>query len=229
MKALFIVTNEKYVWFSEVTHPYWHLIERGAKVDFASPKGGRAIWDPLSDPTTKDSVEPDDLVSKGFLSDKDLVAKLSTTARLSEVDYSAYDTVQVSGGFGAVFDLYPNKDVARALEHFWASGKAIGTICHGSIALANNPDRVRGRHVTGYTREEDRVLEQHLGSSLTLPRFPQPVLEEAGAQFHGVEPFAPCVVVDGKLVTGQNQFSASEYGIALYHAMTGRSAVQTFQ
>jgi putative intracellular protease/amidase len=228
MKVLFIVTNEKYIWFSEVTHPYWHLTERGAHVDFASPKGGRGVWDPLSDPSTKDSAEPDDLVSKGFLSDKDLVAKLATTAKLSEVDYGAYDAVQVSGGFGAVFDLYPNKDVGRALEHFWASGKAIGTICHGSIALANNPDRVRGRHVTGYTREEDRVLEEKLGDSLSLPRFPQLVLQDAGAQFVGVEPFAPHVVVEGKLVTGQNQFSASEYGIALYHAIAGNSPVHTY-
>jgi putative intracellular protease/amidase len=33
------------------------------------------------------------------------------------------------------------------------------------------------------------------------------------------------VVVDGKLVTGQNQFSASEYGLALYHALTGQNPV----
>ena len=36
---------------------------------------------------------------------------------------------------------------------------------------------------------------------------------------------APPVVVDGKLVTGQNQQSASEYGIVLLHAIAGRSPV----
>ncbi len=44
MKALFIVTgNVNYTWMSEVTHPYWHLIERGVEVDFATPNGGKAL------------------------------------------------------------------------------------------------------------------------------------------------------------------------------------------
>ena len=34
-----------------------------------------------------------------------------------------------------------------------------------------------------------------------------------------------CVVKDGKLVTGQNQFSASEYALALYHVMTEHTPV----
>jgi putative intracellular protease/amidase len=39
MKVLFIISNsETAFWLSEVTHPYWHLVERGVEVDFASPK-----------------------------------------------------------------------------------------------------------------------------------------------------------------------------------------------
>ena len=140
MKVLFILSNsETAFWLSELTHPYWHLTERGVEVDICSPKGGKVVWDPYSDPYFEHSTEPDDLVSKGFLSDKALVAKLDATLRLRDIGLDVYDAVHVAGGRGATFDLYPNDDVARALEHFWARNKVVGAICHGAIALGNVP------------------------------------------------------------------------------------------
>ncbi len=44
MKVLFIISSsDTAFWLSEVTHPYWHLTERGVEVDFASPKGGKVV------------------------------------------------------------------------------------------------------------------------------------------------------------------------------------------
>jgi putative intracellular protease/amidase len=226
MKILFIISSsDTAFWLSEVTHPYWHLIERGAEIDFASPVGGKVVWDSYSDPYFKDSTEPDDLVSKGFLSDNALRAKLETTLTLKDVDLSRYDAVHVAGGRGATFDLFPNEDVAKALEHFWARDKVVGAICHGAIALGNIPDRVRGRRVTGYTLEGDRALERLFGSGFLIPHYPQSVLEAAGTVYSRVAPNDPYVVIDGKLVTGQNQQSASEYALVLLHAITGSSPV----
>jgi putative intracellular protease/amidase len=226
MKVLFVITNsETAFWLSEVTHPYWHLTERGVKVDFASPSGGKVVFDRYSDPYFEKSTEPDDLVSKGFLSDKALAAKLETTLKLKDVDLSAYDAIHVAGGRGATFDLFPNDDVARALEYFWARDKVVGAICHGAIALGNIPDRIRGRRVTGFTLEGDRQLQALFGSGFLIPHYPQTVLEQTGAVYTSVAPDAPRVVVDGKLVTGQNQQSASEYALVLLHAMTGSSPV----
>jgi putative intracellular protease/amidase len=226
MKVLFIISSsDTAFWLSEVTHPYWHLIERGVEIDFASPKGGKVVYDPYSDPYFKNSTEPEDLVSKGFLSDKTLVAKLDTTLKLKDVDLSGYDAVHVAGGRGATFDLYPNEDVAKALEHFWAKGKVVGAICHGAIALGNNPERLRGRKVTGYTLEGDQELQRLFGPIFLIPHFPQTVLEKAGGVYSRVAPNDPYVIRDGKLVTGQNQQSASEYALVLLHTMTGHSPV----
>jgi putative intracellular protease/amidase len=226
MRVLFIISNsETAFWLSEVTHPYWHLTERGVAVEFASPSGGKVVWDPYSDPYFEHSTEPDDLVSKGFLSDEALVAKLGSTAKLSDVDLDRVDAVHVAGGRGATFDLYPNDDVAKVLEHFWARDKVVGAICHGAIALGNNPDRVNGRHVTGYTLEGDRELQRLFGSDFIIPHFPQTVLEEVGALYTRVAPNDPLVIVDGRLVTGQNQQSASEYALVLLHTLDGRSPV----
>jgi putative intracellular protease/amidase len=226
MRVLFIISNsETAFWLSEVTHPYWHLTERGVEVDFASPQGGKVVFDPYSDPYFEKSTEPDDLVSKGFLSDKSLKTKLETTLKLKDVNLSQYDAIHVAGGRGATFDLFPNEDVARALEYFWSRDKVVGAICHGAIALGNIPNRIRGRRLTGYTLEGDKQLQALFGSSFLIPHYPQTVLEQAGAVYTRVAPNDPCVVIDGKLVTGQNQQSASEYALALLHKMTGNSPV----
>ncbi len=135
-----------------------------------------------------------------------------------------YDAVHVVGGGGAAVDLYPNADVARILEHFFAAGKVVGALCHGAIALGNNPDRIAGRRGTGFSRKEDEEVEKVYGRDF-IPNFPQPVLEKAGLEFSHVEPWGLRVVVDGKLITGQNQQSASEYAIAFNHVLAGGSPV----
>src|SRR5271156_398876 len=118
MKVLFIISSsETAFWLSEVTHPYWHLTERGVEVDLASPQGGKVVFDPYSDPYFEKSTESEDLVSKGFLADKGLRGKLDTTLKLKDVDLSRYDAIHVAGGRGATFDLFPNEDVAKALEY----------------------------------------------------------------------------------------------------------------
>jgi putative intracellular protease/amidase len=226
MRVLFIISSsETAFWLSEVTHPYWHLTERGVEVDFASPGGGKVVYDQYSDPYFKNSTEPEDLVSRGFLSDQSLVARFETTLKLKDVDLSRYDAVHVAGGRGATFDLYPNPDVAKVLEHFWAKEKVVGAICHGAIALGNIPDRVRGRRTTGYTLEGDQALQRMFGAGFLIPHFPQTVLEQAGSIYTRVAPNDPYVIKDGKLVTGQNQQSASEYALVFLHTMTGETPV----
>src|ERR1700722_15332751 len=109
MKVLFIISSsDTAFWLSEVTHPYWHLAERSVEIDFASPGGGKVVYDPYSDPYFEHSTEPEDLVSKGFLSDQTLVAKLETTLKLADVDLSPYGAFHGANGRGATFDLYPN-------------------------------------------------------------------------------------------------------------------------
>jgi putative intracellular protease/amidase len=226
MKVLFIISSsETAFWLSEVSHPYWHFTERGVEVDFASPNGGKIVYDQYSDPYFEKSLEPEDLVSKGFLSDKKVQAKLENTLKLEDVDLTQYDAIHVAGGRGATFDLYPNEHVAKALEYFWEKDKVVGAICHGAVALGNIPGRIKGRQVTGFTLEADKQLQALFGTGFVIPHYPQTVLESTGAVYSSVEPYTPKVIVDGKLITGQDQSAASEYALAFLHLMTGHSPV----
>lgn len=225
MKILFIVSGAEIgFWLAELTHPYWHLAERGCQIDLASPKGGQVTHATLSDPYAEGSWEAEDLVSKGFLTDKTLAAKLSSTIALKDVRVDQYDAVHVVGGGGAAVDLYPNQDVKRVLEEFWTADKWVGTICHGAIALGNIPDLVKGKLATGFSRDEDALVEELFGKDF-IPNWPQVVMEEAGIEFVKAEPWGQKVAVDGKLITGQNQQSASEYSIAFLHLLFGLDPV----
>jgi putative intracellular protease/amidase len=205
VKILSIVSSADVgFWLAELTHPYWHFSERNIDVDIASPIGGKVTPDPLSLPGSEGTWEADDLVSKGFLSDAALAAKLTSTLVLGQVNVGDYDGVHVVGGAGPAVDLFPNANVAQILTGFWNAGKIVGTICHGSIVLANIPEIVKGKRATGFTRAEDRLV---------------------GIDFVHVEPWGIRVVVDGKLITGQNQQSASEYAIAYNHLLSGSSPV----
>jgi putative intracellular protease/amidase len=225
MKILFIVSSAEIgFWLAELTHPFWHFAERGAEITIASPNGGKVKPDSLSDPYSENSWESSDLVSRGFLSDDKLVALLEDTVPLNTIDVADFDAVHVVGGGGAAVDLYPNDEVARILRGFWAADKIVGCICHGAIALGNIPELVSGRAATGFSRVEDASVEDLYGKDF-IPNFPQVVMEAAGIAFSAVEPWNLHVVVDGKLITGQNQQSASEYAIAFNHLVAGKSPV----
>ena len=54
MRVLFIISgSDTAFWLSEVTHPYWHLTERGVDVHFASPRGGKVGSPPRPTARTK--------------------------------------------------------------------------------------------------------------------------------------------------------------------------------
>jgi putative intracellular protease/amidase len=198
LKILFVISSDTTAfWLSEVSHPYWHFTERGIEVDFASPKGGKVVYDQYSDPHFEKSLEPEDLVSKGFLSDEKVQKKLETTLKLEDLDLSQYDAIHVAGGRSATFDLYPNPVVAEALEYFWAKDKVVGAICHGAIALGNIPDRIKGHQVTGFTLEADKQLQAMFGPTFLIPHYPQTVLESTGAIYSSIQPYRTKVLVDG--------------------------------
>lgn len=228
LKILFIVTSaELGYWLAELTRPYWHLTERGHEITLASPKGGKVKHDRLSNPLSENSWEANDIVSKGFLSDNLLSELLDTTKSLDVINPEDFDAVHVVGGTGAAVDLYPNDRVAAILEHFWASDKIVGAICHGTIALGNNPNRVNGKHATGFSLDEDLAAEKLYGKNF-IPNYPQPVLEKVGVKFSHVGQWGVRVVTDGKLITGQNQQSASEYSLAFNHLLSEQNPVVSF-
>jgi putative intracellular protease/amidase len=193
------------VFGSELTVPYYCFLDAGMRVDVASPRGGVVPVEPLS---VKEALRtPDD---DRMLGDDDLRGKLTASLAITEVDFAAYDIVYFAGGWGAAFDLGQSDELGARVSAAYAAGRVIGGICHGPLGLlrARRPDGellVKGRRLTAVT---DRQVQQ-LGVSIT-PLHPESALRAAGARFECVRHpirdfFANHYVVDGDLVTGQNQ------------------------
>lgn len=214
-KVLLVVTNHSELvgtemktgyFLSEVTHPHDKFIKAGFVVDFASPKGGAAPMDPKS-------LDLNDPINKSFYENKDLMGQLDNTIALKDINPKEYKAIVFAGGHGTMWDFADSEDIARVSRKIYESGGVVAAVCHGPAALVNiklsNGDYlIKNRRVTGFTNQEEDIVEL----SQFMPFMLEDKLKERGARFEAAESWSEQVVVDERIVTGQNPASASELG-----------------
>ena len=200
---------------SEFTHPYYGFLDAGMAVDMASVRGGPI---PI-DPQTLNFVirTPED---ERFLEDPALQAKVKNSLRIDDVDFTQYDVIFISGGWGAAYDLGYSEVLGRKVSEAYYAGNAeppiLGSVCHGALGFIRAKDRdgnllIAGRKMTGVSDKQVREL----GIDLT-PQHPETELRKAGALYESAtafrDLFATHVVVDDeqRFVTSQNQNSGAE-------------------
>ncbi|MEW5734282.1 MAG: type 1 glutamine amidotransferase domain-containing protein [Thermodesulfobacteriota bacterium] len=217
-KALIITTShdrlgddrdETGVFGSELTAPFYEFQDGRMSVDVASMKGGEIPIDPNSFRWMIKS-EYDDR----FLSDTVLQDKVKSSLRIDDIDFTQYDLIYMAGGWGAAYDLGYSKVLGQKISEAYAAGKVIGGVCHGLLGLLQAHDEngqplVQGRRITAVT---DKQVKE-LGITIT-PQHPERELSAAGAKFESAtafrDMFADHVVVDGSIVSGQNQNAGPE-------------------
>ena len=197
---------------SEMTHPYYGFTDAGMQVDIASIKGGQIPVDPQT--LGRVIRTPED---ERYLQDPTLQAKVNNSLLIDNVDFTAYDAIFLSGGWGAAYDMGYSEVLAEKISAaYYAETPIIGSVCHGALGLINALDKsgdklIAGRRMTGVT---DKQIKQ-LGIEIT-PQHPEAELRKAGALFEAetklIDFFATHVVVDDerRFVTGQNQNSGHE-------------------
>jgi len=194
------------VFASELTAPYYVFLDSGMEVDVASPLGGDIPFDPLSLKPVIRSTHDD-----RFLGDAAAKSKVLDSLAIGELEMADYDIVFFAGGWGAAFDLGTSEIVGEQVTVAAAAGAVLGGVCHGPLGLlkgrtAEGELLVMGRRVTAVT--DKQVHELGIAST---PQHPETELRKAGALFESEtrrrDFLANHVVVDGDLVTGQNQNS----------------------
>ncbi len=197
------------VFGSEMTVPYYVFLDAGLEVDIASIEGGEIPVEPWS--MSWPLATPED---RRFRDDPAAMEMLLNSLPISEVDPDAYDVIFIAGGWGASYDLAQSAELAEVITSANANGAILGSVCHGALGLVNATDvdgspLIEGRHVTGVT--DKQVAE--LGIEIT-PMHPETELRATNAVFEAEtrwrDFFATHTVVDGNLVTGQNQNSGYE-------------------
>lgn len=198
-------------WAAELTHPYYELTERGVEVTVASPDGGKVVMDGLSDPRDPSRWSADDLISMGFVNTPELVALLEETPAVGELDLSQYDAILVAGGQSPMFTYRGHAALAGAIRTMYEAEKPVAAYCHGLAALvdlqlSDGSYLVEGRTVTGFSDVEEDYSDEAAGVPV-MPWRLEPALRERGANYVRAGRFKAFAVRDGRLVTGQQQFS----------------------
>jgi putative intracellular protease/amidase len=210
-------------WGAELTHPYYELTQAGVEVTIASPNGGKVQMDALSDPRDPSKWSSEDLITMGFVNTPELVALLEDTPKLADLDLDGYDAIMVAGGLAPMFTFRDNPDVHHALRHFYESEKPTCIYCHGTAALvdltlSDGSYLVTGKTVTGFSNGEEDYSDRFVGTTV-MPFRLEDTLKERGANYVQGGLFKAFVVRDGRLITGQQQYSGRKVAQALIEAL----------
>ncbi|WP_019276312.1 type 1 glutamine amidotransferase domain-containing protein [Vibrio coralliilyticus] len=213
-KVLIPVTNhatlgsteqENGTYAPELTHVLKELINAGIEYDIASIKGGKA-------PLYGTDIEGDN-VNAEILADDDFLNRINNTIPVSQLNSDDYDAIFYPGGFGLLSDLAVNKDFAAIAAKHYEDGGVVASVCHGPaallpITLSNGEKLLASKSVTGFTREE----EIDFGTINDIPFLLEESLARSAARFSKVQPWQEFVIVDERVITGQNPTSAHGVG-----------------
>jgi putative intracellular protease/amidase len=203
-------------WLEELAAPYYRFKEAGATVVLASPAGGQPPLDPKSN-------EPDfqTELTRRFEADPAAIAQLADTVRLDSVSQDDFDAVFYPGGHGPLWDLAENADSAALIASFISAHKPVALVCHAPGVLrhvkgADGAPLVKGKQVTGFTNTEEAAV----GLSDIVPFLVEDELKAKGGVFSRGDDWAPYVLTDGLLITGQNPASSAAAAGALLEALS---------
>jgi putative intracellular protease/amidase len=198
-------------WAAELTHPYYELTEKGVEVTIASPRGGKVDPDALSDPRDDSKWSSEDLISMGFLRTPELVARLDDTPALGDLDLETFDAIMVAGGQAPMFSYRDDARVHEAIRSFYEAEKPVAVYCHGVAALvdlklSDGSYLVDGKTVTGFSDVEEDYSDKAAGVQV-MPWRLEPALRDRGANYVSAGLLKAFAIRDGRLVTGQQQYS----------------------
>jgi putative intracellular protease/amidase len=226
MKILMVLTSHDQLgntgkktgfWLEEFAAPYYAFKDAGADVTLVSPLGGQPPLDPKSD-------EPDSQTdaTRRFKADPAAQSALASTGKLSEVSGDGFDALFYPGGHGPLWDLAEDAASIKLIETMAAAGKIVSAVCHAPgvlrhVKAADGSPLVKGKKVTGFTNTEEAAVQ------LTdiVPFLVEDMLVKNGGEYSKGADWAPYVVVDGKLITGQNPASSEPAAHAVLRQLKG--------
>ncbi|WP_116247027.1 type 1 glutamine amidotransferase domain-containing protein [Nocardiopsis sp. FIRDI 009] len=194
-------------WAEEAVVPYEAFRAAGHEITVATPGG---VVPPVDQGSLAPEANGGQEGADRMRSSLAAMAELRRPVRLEEADPADHDAVYYPGGHGPMEDLAVNDDSGALLIRALESGMPLGVVCHAPAALlaatrADGTNAFAGYRVAAFTNAE----EAQAGFADRAAWLLQDRLTEAGVLVREGEPWAPKVVVDRNLVTGQNPASSA--------------------
>lgn len=208
-------------WAEELVEPHRVFSAAGYELSVATPGGVTPTVDRSSlAPAANGGPERAQAIASYLDS---LAGWLERPLVLAEVEPVDYDLVFYPGGHGPMEDLSADSDSGRLVTEVLDSGRPLAVLCHAPAALlaARRPNGAwpfAGYRLTGFTDAEESAA----GLAAKAPWLLQERLVELGAEFQQGPPFAPNVVVERNLFTGQNPASSGPLAELLVQRLSER-------
>lgn len=201
-------------WWAELTHPYWEFVERGYQVDIFSPDGGSLQADSFSDPEDASGYSAHDLISLGFKKSPQHAALLENTRPISDIDVAAYDAVFLSGGQSPMYTFIDHAPLHRLVAEFYEQEKVVAIVCHATCVLLKTQTSdgqllVEGKTWTGFANTEEQFADNFVGQRIQPFWIEDEAKKLPNTNFITGGQFKAFAVRDGRLITGQQQFSGA--------------------
>lgn len=231
-------------YLNETVVPSMALIDAGYEVVLATPNGTKPHIDEVSDAAQHfGNDEAAHRRARHFYDNDPSMNQVRTLRSVVDEGLDSFAGVFVPGGHAPVVDLMQDADVGTILRHFHAAAKPTALLCHGPVALVAALPRARefraalvagnttaatdlakdwiyaGYRTTVFSTSEGKWAEGNLFHA-RLPFYMPDALELAGAEVTtGPADWAPNVMVDRELITGQNMASDRPLAAALIEAL----------
>lgn len=201
-------------WWAELTHPYWEFTEKGYKVDIYSPDGGKLSADGFSDPEDASGYSAHDLISLGFKKSPAHAALLEETPSIDKLNISEYDAIFLTGGQSPMYTFINNEKLHKLVVDFHEAGKVTALVCHATCVLlkaktADGKLLADGKTWTGFANSEEQFADNFTGMKIQPFWIEEEASKIPGTNFITGGMFKPFAVRDGRLITGQQQFSGA--------------------
>jgi putative intracellular protease/amidase len=201
-------------WWAELTHPYWAFTEAGYEVAIRSPRGGALQADSFSDPEDASGYSAHDILSLGFKKSPAHAALLQNTKSLDDVDPSQFDAVFLTGGQSPMYTFRSNQGLEQLVAAFYEAGRITALVCHATCLLlttklSTGDLLVTGKTWTGFANSEEQFADAFVGKRIQPFWIEDEARKIAGTNFVVDQRFREFAVRDGRLITGQQQFSGA--------------------
>ena len=220
MKVLMVLTSHDQLgdtglktgfWLEEFAAPYYVFKDAGVDVVLASPAGGQPPLDPKSE---LPDFQTD--MTHRFNADPEAQRALASTVKLDSVSSKDFDAVFYPGGHGPLWDLAESRTSIELIQSFERSGKPVSFVCHAPgvlrhVKASDGAPLIKGRRVTGFTNGEEAAVEL----TDVVPFLIEDEFKRLGGFYEKGPDWAPFVIEDGKLITGQNPASSEAVAKAL--------------
>jgi putative intracellular protease/amidase len=210
-------------WGAELTHAWLAFTEAGYEVTIASPDGGKCELDGWSDPRDESKYSFGDLITMGFLNTPEYMQLIEKTPPLSDLNYDDFDALVVIGGESPMFTFRGHEELENALRTFYEAAKVTSALCHGVAALidaqlSDGSYLIDGKTMTGFANVEEQFADEWAGKQV-MPWHIEDAAKERGANYVQGGRFKPFAVRDGRLITGQQQYSGAEVARLVIEAL----------